>query len=213
MTLTTNRTLHFLLVVSCLTYQIGAADDPVELTSSDDTWLSSDYTGKAQKRGEAEEVQIYGKTDDTGNRAIVKFDMKKAAPGFKAAILRMTCWNFSFSETRTSYFRCHPLLNAWTEESATWDIRNGKMTWTHPGGDFDPKPASGFMFTGPTGGGGDQTVRYFSTSPILHARGRRSPARTKASRSCLRKAAPLRCARGPMSSGPRPRARSCSFII
>ena len=164
MTLFTKATLLFLTVVACLTFQLNAADDPVELTSSDDTWLSSDYTGKAQKRGEADEMQIYGKADDTGNRAIIKFDLKKAAPGFKAAILRVTSWNFSFTETRTSYFRCHPLLNAWNEETATWDIRNGKMTWTHPGGDFDPKPASGFMFTGPMGAGGDRELFFDVTN-------------------------------------------------
>ena len=151
------------LALVAVAASLRAADDPVEVDASDDTWLSSDYTGKAQKRGSVEEMQIYGKTDDTANRGIIKFDLKKAPAGFKSAILRVTAYNFAFSENRTTYLRCHPLLTAWTEESATWDIRSGKMTWQHPGGDFDPKPLSGYSFTGPLGGGAPRDL-YFDVT-------------------------------------------------
>ena len=128
------------LTLAALPLLLRAADDPVELDASDDTWLNEDYTGAAQKRGEADEMQIYpGKTPDAMNRGLIKFDIKKIAPGFKGAILRLTAWNFSYSQTKPAYFRCHPITNAWNQETATWDIRSGKLKWAHLGGDFDPK--------------------------------------------------------------------------
>ncbi len=164
----TVRTILVLAWVLLAVTTLRAADDPVEIDASEDTWLSSEYTGKAQKRGSADEMQIYGKTDDTGNRAIIKFDLKRAAPGFKSAVLRLTAWNFAFSENRSAYLRCQPLITAWSEESATWDIRNGKMTWQHVGGDFDPKPASGYSFIGPIGGGGNRDI-YFDVTAAAQA--------------------------------------------
>ena len=147
--------LYAVLMFAALSLSIRAADDPVEIDPSDDTWLSSDYTGKAQKRGETDEMQIYGKADDTGNRGLIKFDGKKIAPGFKGAILRLTAWNFSYTSPKPAYFRCHAITNAWNQETATWDIRSGKLLWAHLGGDWDPKPASGYSFTGPIGGNRD----------------------------------------------------------
>jgi hypothetical protein len=166
----THRTLiRAALIVPCFALALSAAraaDDPLEVDASEDTWLSSDYTGKAQNRGEKDEMQLYGKTDDTGNRALIKFDMKKIPAGFKSAVLRVTAWNFSYTTQGSSYLRCHAVTNAWNQETATWDIRLGTMKWTHAGGDWDPKPVSGYYFSGPVGGGGDRDV-YFDLTSIV----------------------------------------------
>jgi hypothetical protein len=142
------------------------ADDPVEIEPSDDTWLSTDTTGKTGGRGERNELQIYGKDDNTMNRALIKFDLKRIAPGFKSAILRITAFNASYTDTRTSFMRCHAVTNAWNQESATWDLRSGSLKWAHLGGDWDPKPVCGYAFTGPIGGGGDRDF-YFDLTDIV----------------------------------------------
>lgn len=163
--LKTARYITLAILISS-TAPVFAADDPVELEPSDDTWLTPDTTGKTGGRGEREEMQIYGKDDNTMNRALIKFDIKKVAPGFRSAILRITAFNAAYSDTRTSFMRCHAVSNAWNQESASWDMRSGGLKWAHLGGDWDPKPICGYAFTGPIGGGGDRDFYFDLTEQV-----------------------------------------------
>ncbi len=127
----------------------SSADDPLQLEPSDDTWLSSEHSGRAGGRGALEEFQLFGRNDATTPRVLLKFDLKQAPPGFKSAILHLHCFNPFYQQAATAFLRCHAVTSAWSEDSASWDQRSGGSGWTHPGGDWDPKPISGALLYGP----------------------------------------------------------------
>jgi hypothetical protein len=151
------------LVVPAL---LRAADDPVEVEPCDDTWLSSEHTGRPAGRGEAPEMQIYGKTTNLTNRALLKFNLKSVPGGVRCAILRMTCYNAHYPVNASTFLRAHPITTQWDQENASWDMRLGKGTWNHPGGDFDAKGVSGSLVMGPLGGARDRTYDFELTGLV-----------------------------------------------
>jgi len=146
------RSFYILSLILVAAMRAGAADDPVEIDPVEDTWLNSDYTGRAQNRGELPEMQIYGTADGKMNRALIKFDLKAVPGGFRGAILRITAYNAHYEGAATSFLRAHQVTRGWSEKSATWDEALDKAKWAHPGGDFAPQPAGGARLYGPLGG-------------------------------------------------------------
>lgn len=135
-----------------LTSALYAADEPFALEATDDTFLSSEHTGKPAGRGEKDELQLYGRTDHTFYRALVKFDLRQAPPGFRSAILRLTCWNSHWTETKVGLLRAYPLTSAWNEANASWDQATGASNWKRPGGDWSPQGLAATRMYGPFGG-------------------------------------------------------------
>lgn len=136
-----------LAALLCLALQAPAADDPLLLEPSDDTYLDPDLLGKPAGRGKRDELQIYGAKEEKAFRALLKFDLKAVPPGFRSAILRLSCWNVQYTATGASFLRCHALTRAWDEDTTSWDTG-----WTHPGGDWDPIPVGGCRISGPLAG-------------------------------------------------------------
>ncbi|MBI3829681.1 MAG: DNRLRE domain-containing protein [Planctomycetes bacterium] len=144
------RLLPLFLVIGASTAH--AADDPVEIEPTDDTWLSQEHTGKPAGRGTRDEMQLYGTGDEKTNRALLKFDLKTAPGGFRAAILQITCYNGQYTSSATSYLSCHAIARPWNQDNASWDQSAGGGNWTNPGGTWDPKPAAACRIYGPMGG-------------------------------------------------------------
>jgi len=152
------RVLQICAILLLAAGTLRAADDPVELDADDDTFLSSDHTGKPAGRGLNAEMQLYGRSDPTLYRALIKFDLKRAAPGFRSAVLRVTCWNAHWPQAGSAFVRCHAVTSAWDQGDASWDQRQGKSAWKNPGGDWDPKGLAASVFSGPLGG---EKIRTF----------------------------------------------------
>ncbi|HYF51711.1 MAG TPA: DNRLRE domain-containing protein [Planctomycetota bacterium] len=147
---------------------VRSAEDPFELDAEDDTFLSADHTGRPAGRGTQPEMQLYGRTDHTLYRALIKFDLKKAPPGFKSAVLRLTCWNAHWGQKGTSFLRCHAVTSSWDQEDASWDQRQGKQAWKNVGGDWEPKALAASLFSGPLGGEKNRTFE-FDITPAARA--------------------------------------------
>ncbi|MCZ7649141.1 MAG: DNRLRE domain-containing protein [Planctomycetota bacterium] len=141
-----------------LAFALHGADDPIALEPSDDTFLSSEHTGKPAGRGEKDELQIYGRADAAMYRALVKFDLRQAPPGFAKAVLRLSCWNAHWPANATSFLRAHAITSSWNEGDASWDMATGAARWTHPGGDWNPQAAAAAWISGPIGGEKNRTL-------------------------------------------------------
>jgi hypothetical protein len=152
------------LLLSLVAINLYAADDPIELDAAEDTFLSSDHTGRPAGRGDKDEMQLYGRADATAYRAMIKFDLKSAPPGFKTALLRVTCWNAHWTGKGSAFVRCHPVTSAWVESEASWDQRTGAAKWKCPGGDWDPKALCASTFFGPLGGARMRTFDFDLTT-------------------------------------------------
>lgn len=129
-----------------------ADDDPLALTPSDDIYIDPPLTGKNGGRGTKDDLQLYGFADGKFHRMLLKFDLTQAPPNFRSAVLELTCWNASYTASKTSYIRCHPLASAWSEGEASWDMLSAAGKWKTPGGDWDPRAAAGCRVSGPLGG-------------------------------------------------------------
>lgn len=148
-------------------WTVHAADDPVEIEPTDDTWLSQEHTGKPAGRGTRDELQLYGTGDEKTNRLLFKFDLKAAPGGFRAAILRLTCYNGHYASNETTYLHAHAITKPWNQDHASWDQSTGGGVWTNPGGTWDPKPAGGTRIYGPLGG---EKLRYYDIDVSALAR-------------------------------------------
>ncbi|MCW8132824.1 MAG: DNRLRE domain-containing protein [Planctomycetota bacterium] len=148
------RTSSLLIALAVLLAvpHLRAADDPIEIDATDDTWLSQEHTGKPAGRGAKDEMQLYGTGDEKTNRAILKFDLKGVPGGFRAAVLRLTCYNGHYTANTTSYLHAHAITKPWNEDNASWDQSTGGSNWPNPGGTWDPKPAAACRLYGPLGG-------------------------------------------------------------
>ncbi len=141
------------LLVALTGYQVAkGADDPVAIEPSDDTYLTSKLLGKPAGRGERDDLQLYGSKDATFHRVLIKFDLRRLPPGFRSAVLQLTCWNAFYKSDQTSYIRCHPIIKSWNEGQVSWDMTTGAGKWKFPGGEWDVKAIGGCRFSGPMGG-------------------------------------------------------------
>ncbi|MCW8128789.1 MAG: DNRLRE domain-containing protein [Planctomycetota bacterium] len=129
----------------------AAAEDPLELKPSDDTYLTPDVSGKPGGRGARDEFQIYGGADKKQFRALLKFDLSEVKTAPTQAILSIYVWNIG-SPKKSETIRCHPVLRDWDEKSASWDMCHADDLWTNPGGDFDPVALAGNMVANTMGG-------------------------------------------------------------
>lgn len=132
-------------------FGVYAAEDPLVLKPSDDTYLTADVGGKPGSRGERDEFQIYGGADKKQFRALLKFDLSEVKTPPAAAILSIYVWNVG-SPKKSETIRCHPVLRDWVEKSASWDMCLADDMWTNPGGDFDTVPLAGNMISSQMGG-------------------------------------------------------------
>lgn len=143
-----------------------SADDPLTVTPSDDIYIDPPLLGKNGGRGAKDDLQLYGFADGKFHRVLLKFDLTQAPPNFRSAVLELTCWNASYTASKASYIRCHPLASAWSEGEASWDMLSAAGKWKTPGGDWDPRAAAGCRVSGPLGG---QKNRMFLFDITLQA--------------------------------------------
>lgn len=132
-----------LLAVLIASLSLGciAAEDPMVLKPSDDTFLSVTHTGKPGGRGEQKEFQIYGQAKDS-YRALLKFDLSGVKTAPTQAMLRVFAWNVGQIK-KSELIRCHAIVRDWSEKTASWDMSLGDDQWVNAGGDWDPTPVAG----------------------------------------------------------------------
>ncbi|HYF51503.1 MAG TPA: DNRLRE domain-containing protein [Planctomycetota bacterium] len=138
------------LSATALSLGMSAADDPLVLKPTDDTFLSVTHTGKPGGRGESKEFQIYGQAKDSF-RALIRFDLSSVKTPPTQAILRVFAWNVG-TVKKAETIRCHAIVRDWSEKTASWDMSLADDQWVNAGGDWDPVPVAGNQLATTMGG-------------------------------------------------------------
>ena len=106
----------------------------ISITADKDTYIDKVYPDT--NFGQKWNLLVSGSPVSKLANGLVRFDLS-GLPG-TARITKAQLTVLVHSNHSTNIFRIHPMMTPWDEDYATWNSAASGVSWTAPGGDYDP---------------------------------------------------------------------------
>ncbi len=107
--------------------------ETLALHADNDTYIDQVYPDF--NFGQDWKMLMSGSTTKSAH-GLLRFNLSGLPAGARITKARLTL--IVHSNQHTNFFHVHPMTSIWGEDYATWNLAAEGVTWTTPGGDFDP---------------------------------------------------------------------------
>jgi hypothetical protein len=107
--------------------------ETIELPADNDTYI--DHVYPDTNFGQGWKLLMSGSTTKPAH-GLLRFDLSGLPAGARITKARLTL--LVHGNHGAALFQAHPVTGVWEEGSATWNLAADGVSWTTPGGDFDP---------------------------------------------------------------------------